>query len=706
MYNISKCKPFLPQKIISDDEVKEFINKDISMSILNKYYHNNNGNQSLSNRITINSLSINNHNESNNNINTENDTINKVSTYNIYKQDENNKLQNNLPSYSTINIDTTMCLNCNGQIPTTQYLPHLEKCYQSSHVEYEQNNDIFTQVKDNKNDLKYYTDNLLNVDDLLFSTPYQAICIPANPLEIKIEEQSESDIETVSALCPPDINDRKKVIAGLIKKKNRYAYKPKQSPPTQHKELEMFHKVYTKLVEQQKDDWDSAPQSIEDTEEEEEDEYDDDVDDDVEMQDIKTQKQENGSNDKEHLINNNTEDSDDDDDDDDIPIAQNLRNQNEKNKKIENGSGLQTNGNGNGNNKNINNDAEKFRSPRGYNLRTRSPTKPAKQMASNSSTQQTPKKKNSNGMDEVKTNHEPSTNNNNLNGNNNSNSSLSRKQKYKLEYKQMTNSFKKFNRYNKLSRMKRKQKMFIKREKNANKLVSDILDRYSQRIEKDKKIIKDIYDIINRDCNIHRVTRASRYRLNINYSKNLLDQLINCSMKTRHCGFIYKEPITKRPKKEDDGNNGKQENDDECKTMRMEVDDKEKGNDNKNNNDDKDDKDDEDEFFYEYYCHEKLNRNGTCPIHKNWRKETYKQLKEKLKEEIEKLFIYGCIIKQTKQLLRMDMANERFIQHEYLANDEVFNNDMDLFDYNGILNPCVSLQNDATQSDIDIFNGI
>ena len=44
-YNIAKSKPFIAKKIISDHEAKVFINKDIAMSLYNKYYSNNTNNQ-------------------------------------------------------------------------------------------------------------------------------------------------------------------------------------------------------------------------------------------------------------------------------------------------------------------------------------------------------------------------------------------------------------------------------------------------------------------------------------------------------------------------------------------------------------------------------------------------------------------------------------------------------------------------------------
>ena len=217
---------------------------------------------------TINSLSLLANNTDTNNSNPDQNANNSQSTtYNIYNQDDN-QLQNNLSSYATLSVDTTMCLNCNGQIPTTNYLPHIEQCYQSHHVHYEQQRDFMRNFKDEQK-VKNQSKSLLNSSDLLFSTNFQSICYPPNPLESKIEEQSESDLETISALCPPDINDRRKVISQLIKKRAKYAYKPQQQSPTQHKELEMFHKVYSRMVENENEAISSSPSE----EEEEEEEY-------------------------------------------------------------------------------------------------------------------------------------------------------------------------------------------------------------------------------------------------------------------------------------------------------------------------------------------------------------------------------------------------------------------------------------------------
>merc|ERR1712176_1729509 len=160
-----------------------------------------------------------------------------------------------------------MCPNCDGQIPTVHYMAHIEQCYAAKHAQYEQRNDVKAKANIKKDKIS------MEMDDLLFSTPYKSECYPLNPLESKIDEQSESDIETVSCLCPPDINDRKKVIAQLIKTKKKYEFDhctfslqhcddAKKKKPQQAKELEMWHKVYTRLIDQNDDDLSSSPSLI------------------------------------------------------------------------------------------------------------------------------------------------------------------------------------------------------------------------------------------------------------------------------------------------------------------------------------------------------------------------------------------------------------------------------------------------------------
>ena len=55
-----------------------------------------------------------------------------------------------MSSYTTINVDTSMCLHCNGQIPTTHYLQHIQNCYQSQHAHYEQEHDVMKQPNNDK----------------------------------------------------------------------------------------------------------------------------------------------------------------------------------------------------------------------------------------------------------------------------------------------------------------------------------------------------------------------------------------------------------------------------------------------------------------------------------------------------------------------------------------------------------------------------
>merc|ERR1719242_881706 len=196
----------------------------------------------------------------------------------------------------------------------------------------------------------------LSADDLLFSR-HRSRCVPTNPLSLKLEEQSESDVEAVSALCPPDINDRKKVVAQLIRKQNRFnlqkrtSSKNKGSLPSERKELEVFHKIFTKMVP--KEEFSSSPST--DTEPFE-----------VDTKYTKSDEVGNGRN-GDHEIKGNTkrnkmeesddvdeeDDDDEDDSDDDKPIALNLKNHGKQ-------SGSQSP-------KSPNNNT--------YNLRTRSPQK-------------------------------------------------------------------------------------------------------------------------------------------------------------------------------------------------------------------------------------------------------------------------------------------------------------------------------------------
>lgn len=698
-YNISKSKPFLPKKIISDHEARHFINQDIAINLYNKYYINNTNTPSLSNRATINSLSLLTNNTDTNNSNPDHILNNaQQSTYNIYNNDDQ-KLQNNLSSYSTLTVDTTMCLNCNGQIPTINYLNHIEQCYQSDHVHYEHQHDLYQQLnKDEK--LKSHSKTLLNANDILFSTDYHSICYPPNPLEHKMEEQSESDLETISALCPPDINDRRKVISQLIKKKTKYAYKPQQTAPTQHKELEMFHKVYSKMVEGENETISSPPSE----EEEEESDYPEDIeDDDVDMDETSNNDGDTPSNDQDGTNNNNTEDSDDEDDDDDIPIAQKLLNQknNEKNKSK---SESQLKPKSPIINNNTNDNMDNYRG-RSYNLRTRSPAKPIKRLPTKASNaNQSPNKKVSTKSEEKKTNHEPINNaNNNINT-----SSLTKKQKYRMEYNQLTKSFKNYHHHSKIHRLKKKQKVYLKRreDKDKGKVVVDFIDRYSIRIQQDKQMIKEIYDIISKDSNIERLTRSSRYPLSINYSKQLLSKLINCNIKTKHCGFIYEEPQQINSKQE---NKELNKDNDEEKTMRMEVDHQTEQNNDTQMSETKEqqkDKEDDEEIKLEYYCHKKLNKNGVCPDHKNWRIQKYQSLINKLKKEIEQLFLLKCISRQIKQEIKYDSQHEKYRNHliEYDLRRDILKNDilgdMDLLNSNRHLIDAPSLKIKDESTDI------
>ena len=704
MYNIKKSRPFILNKLVKDEHLKELINRDISQSIINKQENVMilNNKQNTSNRMTMNSMLSNNNNNNNNNINNENLSKKSKSSLifnNEYVENDKNLIQNNMSSYSTMSLDTSMCLNCNGQIATKSYIKHIEQCYSSKHTYYEQTKQsLFNSIKTSN-----INKDILNMDDLLFSTPYKSYCIPCNPLEIKIDEQSESDIDSISSMfAPPDINDRKKVIAQLLRKRNKFKY-DHVSKPIQYKqsakELEIYHKVYHKLVP--KMDLPSSPESISSQQESETDDDDDedDDDDDVKMNgnksgssssslsssSILTAKKDNdNNNDSDDMDNDDDEDDeddDDDDDDDDIPIAQNLKYQNNQQR---------DNNDNNGN----------LRGIRGYNLRTRSPSKQS------SCTPPTPPTKKKKYKIDNKISNEI-------------------KEKYKEEYKAMNNRFKRYFRQNKLRRLKKKRKLQMKLKQNTNKLITNYLDKYHFQFENDKVLIEKLYKILpDLDTPING-------SLSINYSKHILNQMnqFNINNNTKHCGYIYslngngddQEGEGQEKKVNDNNNNNKndkqekeEQEEEEKKTLRMDIDDndkEEKHNDNvnhQNNNDDDKQQEEKDDKF-EYFCCNKLNGNGLCSIHKNWRNQRYKILLNKLKNEIQEICELNCILRESKNWIKKDIENQNKRRMDYkkyftknILNNTFFNN-ANLWNDTDLLKSQISIKIDPLQTDIDLL---
>eukprot|EP00484_Ammonia_sp_Unknown_P029910 CAMPEP_0197049704 /NCGR_PEP_ID=MMETSP1384-20130603/24777_1 /TAXON_ID=29189 /ORGANISM="Ammonia sp." /LENGTH=765 /DNA_ID=CAMNT_0042482021 /DNA_START=231 /DNA_END=2528 /DNA_ORIENTATION=- len=608
-YNIGRAKPFLPRKLITDAQAIEFINNDVSRSIFRKYYQDADYQSSL---------------------------MHDGSTFNEYTEHHPETVQNNMSGYITMSVDTTMCLNCNGQIPTVQYMQHIEQCYDTEHTHYEQKNDIFTE-----RNAKMPAPSL-SADEILFSSKYQAVCVPPNPLETKVEEQSESDAEAVSALCPPDINDRRKVVASLVKsKQNRFGEQRKTMHTVQTssgKQLEIFEKMYASLIPQQDEEWPSSSPSASGSE-----------DDATKRFGAHSRKKNESDEDDE----DEEDEDDDDDDDDDIPIAQNIRNQKH-------------------------NESERVRESRAYNLRTRSSMK----TSATTTTSVSPKLK--------REENEKRQQNESRHG---------KEKEPQKRFRDLQGAFKTFYRRKKVCGLKQKMKAYMKVRKNANKLVSDTSDRYCKRIEADKQALNKLYGmIINHDRNaIAEFAPFSRYAASLNYSKHLLTQLMECGdlVKTKHCGFVYEE-IKRSSKRHEAEHAGKETTDceqdhegNEQKTMRMEVD--------QNENDDEHESD---ATEYECYCHAKLNANGLCAIHKHWRRQTYKQLVERLTREIEQIFVCKCMIAQTEERL---MEDEKLRESAQIVPmyDTLLNSDNRHKELDAWIRPCVSPQVDAQAADIE-----
>merc|ERR1712176_1106681 len=473
-----------------------------------------------------------------------------------------------------------MCPNCDGQIPTVHYMAHIEQCYAAKHAQYEQRNDVKAKANIKKDKIS------MEMDDLLFSTPYKSECYPLNPLQSKIEEQSESDIESVSCLCPPDINDRKKVIASLIRKQNKYECNAKykqqcESIEERSKELEIWHKVFTKMVPE--NDLSSSPSPIPIGHCN----VDASMPTYLSMQSVQLH-EENGDSEEE-------EEDEEEDSDDDIPIAQNLKKQNSQNGSHE----IDTN--------------EKIETVM---------NEPVQQELSL--------------PDDVE-----------LKEDNASNVEL-----YKQDYDKMHARFKRYYRRKKMKRMKKRHIRKLKLKQTGNyKLLSDKCDRYSVCVEKDKEIIGKLYGIFNKEAINDRFAPFCSFASSMKASKQLMRDMKECDVKTQHCGFLYDKP----KKREDEMNQ------------------------------------------YEYFCHCRLDKNGQCPLHGNWKQEMYDKLVRNLKNETEQLFVLDCMLRQTNKMIWEETEKKNALRRQ--AECALIEQDgMSLLNELDALQPSCSIKIDAAQT--------
>merc|ERR1711933_227186 len=109
-----------------------------------------------------------------------------------------------------------------------------------------------------------------------------------------------------------------------------------------------------------------------------------------------------------------------------------------------------------------------------------------------------------------------------------------------------------------MRKIKKRQKMQYKVEQNSNQLVSDRYNRYCVQIESDKAMIQKLYAIPNKESNIlDRFAPFCSISSSMKASKQLLRDMMECNIKTKHCGYLHAVP--------------KKLNEEE-KSMRMEVD--------------------------------------------------------------------------------------------------------------------------------------
>ena len=717
-YSISKSRPFTVHKLITDESVREFINKDITKSILSKHHQMSASSSSANHPLLhhpLSSSSASHHTQysindqfssssPNDAVPAADPSIDGLSpfqfTRNLYSDPpdaictdphgftESKRIQNNMSSYTTIDVDTIMCPQCNGQVPGHRYTEHVATCYAATHSYYEQ--DMRLNVDSalnghgcdtaecrpsegtsysNRHRRKRTFSEMVRVDELLFSTPYRARCVPPNPLELKLEEQSESDIEAVSALCPPDIGDRKKVVAQLIRKEKRFnlgrrgTAKSKGSPPSERKELEVFHKIFTKLVP--KEEFSSSPST--------------DSDDGGHRGDghliggghqgdggelVSSTKMEESDDVEED------EDDDDEDSDDDKPIALNLKNSASQSAQQ---SGPQS-----------------PKSPNTYNLRTRSPPKSSLNKGPDGDSPQSASDRTDRSMSMSSSKQSVESTASPLN------SRMTKQQKYSEEYREMHRTFKRYYGEHRARERKRRQRMELRMRRNADKLVAEQFGSAHAHFERDRAALDRLYGYLQRESKaMGRRTPLTRYPLSVQRSKDVLDLMLKFKVRAKHCGFVYDGVRPVEGVKEEE----------EQKTMRMAVDKEEEEEEGRPKGEGAEK---EEALQFEYYCHRRLDRKGVCADHGDWRRKRYGELVSRMKEEIEGIFILKCALKHSEGLLAESGRQREMMkaQQDKFAAKELCAAKYDLIGYfssEDVMDPAVSITVDPSQTDIDLL---
>eukprot|EP01083_Nonionella_stella_P077287 210962_1 len=529
-YDMKKAKPYLISNIICDEKIKAFIHDDVISNIISKYNDENQDEMKHKDEV----------------------------------------MRDRMAQYSMqlMDVCSIMCLNCNGQITTNDYMKHINQCYATRHVFYEQ---TLERPQDTSGGAVSF-----DHDDLLFATSYKSECVPPNPLEMDLNEESELESD---ALSVPDISDRKKVLKHLIqnKHKNKCLPKRRSSHEIDTASNPIYDKIYAQLLPELN--------QMESNQEHEEDEEDEEE-----------------------------EEEEDEDDDDDIPIAQNII-------KMDSRSTISRGYN--------------------YNLRQRPCAAPI-----------TPKPPHFISKRQVTEDaNDP------------------------FKYKKMEHKFKRYYKENKMRKLKRKQKeyqMKVKCKKNHNK------NKYNARFESDKRIINQLYSVIT-------AMAKRKHLLSMHKSKQLLNKLMQCNahkLKLKHCGYLLDDIVSNDPNHEHN----------EQKTMRMELD-----------HEDEEDSDmhQKEHRKYLYFCHEKVNSNGLCSIHNNWRAQRYTQLIAKLRDEMEQIFLLKCALKEMKKLWKNDKERHRLMHKDRQSQlEQCFKDSLVAMDDNDI-SSCISIKPLATQTDID-----
>eukprot|EP01084_Bolivina_argentea_P158045 275348_1 len=176
-----------------------------------------------------------------------------------------------------------------------------------------------------------------------------------------------------------------------------------------------------------------------------------------------------------------------------------------------------------------------------------------------------------------------------------------------------------------------------------------------------------------------------KHLLSMHKSKQLLNKLMQCNahkLKLKHCGYLLDDIVSNDPNHEHN----------EQKTMRMELD-----------HEDEEDSDmhQKEHRKYLYFCHEKVNSNGLCSIHNNWRAQRYTQLIAKLRDEMEQIFLLKCALKEMKKLWKNDKERHRLMRKDRQSQlEQCFKDSLVAMDDNDI-STCISIKPLATQTDID-----